>query len=85
RKAVQSTLAPRAKALLKAHHRLLNPPVDSLPAESKKKLEELLGYSDMLRGTWEWKEAFTTWYDHSPNVEVATSGFNRWCKQGDQI
>ncbi|WP_420832577.1 transposase, partial [Paenibacillus periandrae] len=28
RKAVQSTLAPRAKALLKAHHRLLNPPVD---------------------------------------------------------
>ncbi len=39
----------------------------------------------MLRGTWEWKEAFTTWYDHSPNVEVATSGFNRWCKQGDQI
>lgn len=85
RKAVQSTLAPRAKALLKAHHRLLNPPADSLSAESKNKLEQLLGYSDILRSSWEWKEAFTTWYDHSPSVEVAITGFSRWCNQGDQI
>jgi transposase len=27
----------------------------------------------------------TTWYDYSPNVEVATQGFDRWCKQGEQI
>jgi len=85
RKAVQNTLSPRAKALLKAHHRLLNPPVESLSAESKKKLDELLGYSPLLRSSWEWKETFTAWYDYSPNVEVAIHGFNRWCEQGEQI
>ncbi|MCY9669236.1 ISL3 family transposase, partial [Paenibacillus alginolyticus] len=85
RKAVQSTLAPRAKALLKAHHRLLNSQVESLSTESKKKLDELLGYSPLLRNVWEWKETFTAWYDYSPNVEVATHGFNRWLEQGEQI
>lgn len=34
RKSVQSTLSPRAKGILKSHHRLLNPPVDSLPDKS---------------------------------------------------
>lgn len=85
RKAVQRTLAPRAKALLKAHHRLLNPQEESLSPESKKKIEEMLGYSSLLRSVWEWKESFTTWYDYSPNVEVATLGFNRWIEQGQQI
>lgn len=85
RKGVQGTLSPRAKALLKAHHRLLNPQVESLSAESKKMLDELLAYSSLLRSVWEWKEAFTAWYDDSPSVEVATQGFNRWCEQGEQI
>lgn len=85
RKTVQSLLSPRAKARLKAHHRLLNSQVESLSEESKKKLDELLGYSSLLRRVWEWKEAFTAWYDCSPNVKVASQGFNRWCKQGEQI
>lgn len=85
RKAVQHTLAPRAKALLKANHRLLNPQVESLSKESRTKLDELIGYSPILRSVWEWKESFATWYDYSPNVEVAVNGFIRWCEQGDQI
>lgn len=85
RKSIQQTLAPHAKALLKANHRLLNPQAESLSEESRKKLDELLGYSTLLRSVWEWKESFTTWYDCSPTVEVATKGFLRWCEQGDQI
>ncbi|WP_240422229.1 transposase, partial [Paenibacillus periandrae] len=85
RKSVQNTLSPRARALLKAHHCLLNPPVETLSAESKQKLDELLGYSAILRSSWEWKEALTVWYDHSPNVEVAIPGFGRWCEKGDTI
>lgn len=85
RKAAQSTLAPRAKVLLKAYHQLLNPKAKSLPAESKKRLDELLSYSPLLRSVWEWKEVFTTWYDYSSSVEVAKLGFERWCKQGEQI
>lgn len=85
RKTVQQTLSPRAKANLKANHRLLNPPADTLNEESKKRLEMLLGYSPLLRSVWEWKEAFTTWYDCSPSFAVAALGFERWCEQGDQI
>jgi transposase len=85
RKTIQNKLSPRAKAWLKVHHRLLNPQAESLSTESKKTLEELLGYSPLLRKCWEWKEAFTTWYNYSPNVEVATNGFKRWCEQGDTI
>jgi transposase len=85
RKATQSTLTPRAKALVKAHHRLLNPQAESLSTESKKQLDELLGYSSLLRRVWDWKEAFTAWYDYSPNVEIAIQGFNRWLEQGEQI
>ncbi|OMF26761.1 ISL3 family transposase [Paenibacillus sp. FSL H8-0548] len=85
RKTVQITLSPRARAVLKTHHRLLNPQAESLSAESKVKLNELLGYSPLLRNCWEWKEAFTAWYDYSPSAEVATVGFNRWCEQGEKI
>ncbi|WP_028562038.1 transposase, partial [Paenibacillus pinihumi] len=85
RKAVQQTLAPRAKAHLKKHHRLLNPPIEALKKESQKQLSLLLGYSPLLRQVWEWKEVFTTWYDCSPNVYVAKIGFERWCLQGNQI
>lgn len=59
--------------------------MESLSAESKKTLDELLGYSPLLRKCWERKEAFTTWYNYSPNAEAATNGFNRWCEQGDKI
>lgn len=85
RKTVQLTLSPRAKANLKANHRLLNPPAESLNEESKKKLDTILSYSPLLRSVWEWKEAFTTWYDCSPSYAVAKLGFERWCKQGGQI
>ncbi|MCU6713270.1 ISL3 family transposase, partial [Paenibacillus sp. J5C_2022] len=85
RKTVQPTLSPRAKAYLKANHRLLNPPSESLGEESRKKLGEILNYSPLLRSVWEWKEAFTTWYDCSPSYTVARQGFERWCRQGDQI
>lgn len=85
RKSVQSTLAPRAKSILKANHRLLNPQAESLSEESRKTLNELLGYSPLLRSVWEWKESFTAWYDYSPTVDVATNGFIRWCEKGDQI
>jgi transposase len=85
RKTVQHTLSPRAKAYLKANHRLLNPPAESLSDESRKQLETLLSYSPLLRSVWEWKEAFTTWYDCSPSFAVAQRGFDRWCEQGDRI
>lgn len=85
RKTVQHTLSPRAKAYLKANHRLLNPPAESLSEESRKRLETLLNYSPLLRSVWEWKEAFTTWYDCSPNFAFAQRGFDRWCEQGDRI
>jgi transposase len=85
RKSVQSTLAPRAKALLKANCRLLNPQAESLSMESTKRLHELLSYSSLLRSAWEWKESFTEWYDFSPDVAVATIGFKRWCEQGEQV
>lgn len=85
RKTIQYTLAPRAKTLLKRHHRLLNPPADTLSEESWKQLQDLLGYSSLLRSVWEWKEAFSHWYDCSPNVGIAQVGFSRWCQQGDLI
>ncbi|WP_207637184.1 transposase, partial [Ruminiclostridium papyrosolvens] len=55
RKTVQHTLSPRAKAYLKANHRLLNPPAESLNEESRKRLETLLSYSPLLCSVWEWK------------------------------
>jgi len=85
RKTVQHTLSPRAKALLKSQHRLLNPPKETLTEESQQRLEVLLSYSPLLRSVWEWKEAFSVWYDCSPNHAVAVLGFERWCTQGDQI
>lgn len=59
-KIVQSTLSPRARFSLKSNHRLLNPQFKSLSVKSEEKLEELLGYSELIRSVWEWKEAFTT-------------------------
>nr|WP_249861927.1 ISL3 family transposase [Paenibacillus konkukensis] len=85
RKTVQPTLSPRAKAYLKANHRLLNPPSESLDEQSRKKLDAILNYSRLLRSVWEWKEAFTTWYDCSPGYTVARMGFERWYSQGEQI
>jgi len=85
RKTVQYTLSPRAKAILKSHHRLLNPPVDRLSEKSKAQLEILLAFSPLLRSVWEWKEAFSQWYDCSPNVCIAQLGFTRWLEQGKKI
>ncbi|WP_409347100.1 transposase [Paenibacillus sp. MBLB4367] len=85
RRTIQNTLSPRAKAYLKANHRLLNPPAESFNEDSKKRLKTLLSYSPLLRSVWEWKEAFTTWYDSSPTFTVAKQGFERWFEQGDRI
>jgi transposase len=85
RKTVQHTLAPRAKTMLKRHHRLLNPPADQLPEESLNLLNQVLSYSSLLRSVWEWKEAFSRWYDYSPSASIAQAGFIRWCRQGDRI
>nr|WP_307587595.1 transposase [Paenibacillus wynnii] len=85
RKTIQYTLSPRAKAHLKALHRLLNPPSESLDEESRKRLEVLLTFSPLLHSVWEWKEAFSTWYDCSPNFAVAKLGFERWCEKGGKI
>jgi Transposase and inactivated derivatives len=85
RKSVQPTLSLRAKAQLKSYHRLLNPPGNALNEEGRERLDVLLNYSPLLRSVWEWKEAFTTWYDCSPSVAIAESGFERWCAQGDRM
>jgi transposase len=85
RKTVQYKLASRAKAILKSNHRLLNPPGDSLSEKSKIELDLLLTFSPWLRKVWEWKEAFSRWYDYSPNVQVAAQGFHRWLQQGENI
>jgi transposase len=85
RKSVQSTLSLRAKVILKSHHRLLNPPADSLPEKSRTQLDQLLAFSPLLREVWEWKEAFSHWYDYSPNLHVAQLGFTRWCQQGEGL
>lgn len=85
RKSVQHSLSPRAKAILKSHHRLLNPPVDTLPEKSKAQLEILLAYSPLLHSVWEWKEAFSQWYDCSSNVCIARLGFTRWLELGEKI
>lgn len=84
RKSVQTVLSPRAKVILKSHHRLLNPPADSLPEKSRIQLDQLLALSPLLREVWEWKEAFSHWYDYSPNIHVAKLGFTRWCQQGGE-
>lgn len=85
RKSIQHRLSTRAKAILKSHHRLLNPPMDQLSEQSKSQLEILLTFSSLLRSVWEWKESFSQWYDCSPNINVARLGFNRWLEQGENI
>ncbi|WP_316503105.1 transposase [Paenibacillus sp. CGMCC 1.18879] len=42
RKTIQHTLSPRVRSYLKANHRLLNPPAESLEEESRTRLEMLL-------------------------------------------
>lgn len=53
--------------------------------KSRKRLNILLNYSPLLRSVWEWKEAFTTWYDCSPDYTVARLGFERWSELGLRI
>lgn len=85
RKSIQHTLSPRAKAVLKSHHRLLSPPMDQLSEQSKAQIESLLTLSPLLRSVWEWKESFSQCYDCSPNINVARLGFKRWLQQGENI
>ncbi|AET61210.1 transposase IS204/IS1001/IS1096/IS1165 family protein [Paenibacillus terrae HPL-003] len=85
RKSIQHTVSPRAKATLKSHHRLLNPPIDQLCVKSKAQLESILAFSPLLRSVWEWKESFSLWYDCSPDINVARLGFMRWLGQGETL
>ena len=85
RKTVQSTLSPRAKANLKAKHRLLNPREASLPAEKQQELKEILGYSTLLQQVHAWKEAFGEWYDSSPDANAANIRLDRWLNQGELL
>lgn len=85
RKTVQSTLSPRAKANLKAKHRLLNPPQASLPAQQQQQLKEILSYSPLLKQAHAWKEAFSEWYDCSPDAKVANIRLDDWLKQGERL
>ncbi|QCT01796.1 transposase IS204/IS1001/IS1096/IS1165 family protein [Paenibacillus algicola] len=64
---------------------MLNTQAEWLGEEGKKRLNTLLNYAPILRCVWEWKEAFTTWYDCSPGFSVAKLGFERWCEQGHRI
>lgn len=49
-------------------------------------INEMLDIPELqIHQIWEWKEAFTKWYDYSPNVQIAIKGFVRWCEQGEQI
>ncbi|BCG60666.1 hypothetical protein PUR_40910 [Paenibacillus sp. URB8-2] len=86
RKSVQHRLAPQAKAILKrdqpATH---NPPGDSLSEKSKIRLNALFAFSTLLRKVWEWKEAFSHWYEYSPNVQVAIASFHLWLQQGENM
>ncbi|WP_273545660.1 transposase [Paenibacillus caui] len=63
----------------------MNPPKDTLSEKSQQRLEVLLSFSPLLHIVWEWKEAFTTWYDCFPSYAVARLGFDRCCEQRDQI
>lgn len=85
RKTVQWTLSPRAKANLKAKHRLLNPKETSLSAEKQQELKEILGDSPSLQQAYAWKEAFGEWYDCSPNEKVANIRLDSWLDQGERL
>ena len=85
RKHIQGTLTPRAKAILKRRHRLLNPQKASLSDEKQEELNEILRYSSMLHKVHTWKEAFGEWYDHSPDVRTADIRLDQWIEQGEYI
>ncbi|MCM3337774.1 ISL3 family transposase [Paenibacillus sp. MER TA 81-3] len=85
RKSITPTLAPQAKAHLKAKHRLLNPRVESLSVEKQEELRDILGYSALLKQAHAWKESFSRWYDYSPNEHTAKQWLHHWLVQGKQI
>jgi transposase len=58
RKDIQGSLSARARANLKAKHRLLNPQAASLPPEKQRELQEILSYASLLRQVHAWKEAW---------------------------
>ncbi|MCM3342047.1 transposase [Paenibacillus sp. MER TA 81-3] len=82
RKSITPTLAPQAKAHLKAKHRLLNPRVESLSVDKQEELRDILGYSALLKQAHAWKESFSRWYDCSPNVHTAKQWLHHWLVQG---
>ncbi|MFD1395797.1 transposase [Kroppenstedtia eburnea] len=84
-KEVQTQWSSHAKAKLKANHRLLNPRSDSLPETKQQVLQEMLSYSGLLQQVHTWKEAFSEWFDCSPNAKVAAVWFHRCLKQGEHL
>ncbi|WP_244316358.1 transposase [Paenibacillus brasilensis] len=85
RKTVSQTLSSRAKANLKARHRLFNTQQASLPAEQQHELREILKISPLLQQAYEWKEAFGEWYDRSPDVKTAQIRLEHWLEQGERF
>lgn len=85
RKNIQGPLPSRAKSMLKARQRLLNPQKASLSNEKQEEFNEILRYSLVLQQVHAWKEAFAEWYDHSPDVSTADLRLDRWLEQGEQI
>ncbi|MFC4769299.1 transposase, partial [Effusibacillus consociatus] len=75
----------RARANLKAKHRLLNPQTASLPTEKQPELQEILSYSPLLQQVHAWKEALGEWYDCTPDAKVAAIWFERWLEQGERL
>jgi len=85
RKDVQASLPARARAKLKAKHRLLNPQTVSLSPGQQQELQEILSYSPFLQQVHAWKEAFGEWYDCAPDVKTATIWLDRWLEQGERL
>jgi|HigsolmetaGSP11D_1036233.scaffolds.fasta_scaffold17050_2 transposase len=85
RKDVQGSLSARARANLKAKHRLLNPQAASLPSEKQRELQEILSYASLLQQVYAWKEALGEWYDGAPDAKVAAIWFDRWLEQGELL
>lgn len=85
RRQVQKSIPSRASKELKQSKRILGKRNDDLYPTEKDILEKILGYSDVLRDVYEWKEAFITWYDCSSTHILAKQGFTRWIEQGEKI
>ena len=85
RKHIPKDLSPSAKADVKQHSQLLGKGHEQLSNKERVNLKRQLGYAQLLRRVYEWKEAFITWYDCSSSYANAQKGYERWLAQGEAI